>query len=202
MREQFQKIENHWLWIWLKNNAIQLTIIGAVFVWLFATFLLPLFNNVYYKAVNTNARPNIKIVSVSYKGQIYQESPTTQSEAINFFIAIRNEGNANAYDVQIRKKILTLPRGTFNLKEPSLQTFLTNICFDLPERKIATDSIFIDENPINMEQVRNGKIPITLEYEILYYGDMYKRIGPFVYKYKNSTTNGVFEKETAQETIN
>ncbi|MBU1808896.1 MAG: hypothetical protein KJ661_04995 [Candidatus Omnitrophica bacterium] len=201
MKEQFQTIENHWLWIWLKNNAIQLTIIGAVCVWISATFLLPLFQNIYDKAVHANTRPNIKITSVTYKGQIYQESPTSQSEALNFFIAIRNEGDASAYDVQVKKKILKLPRGTFGLRTPSLQTPITNTKFDIPERKVAMDSIFIDENPTNMQDVRNGKKSIALEYEIIYYGDKNKRIGPFVYKYQNSTTDGIFEESTAKERI-
>jgi len=201
MRDKFQKIENHWLWIWIKRNAVPIGLIGAFLGFITIYFLIPIFNKQKPEAFS-NKKPNVKITSVSYRGQIYTDSPTTQSEALNFLITMRNEGDTDAYDVQIKKKILGLPRGTYDLKEPSLQTLLTGTRFDLPERKIATDSIFIDETPASMQRVRNGEIPITIEYEITYYGDKYKRIGLFVYKYKNSTTNGIFEEDTAEESIN
>jgi len=63
------------------------------------------------------------------------------------------------------------------------------------------DGIFIDENPAHMEEVKNGNNQIALEYEIIYYADKHKQIGPFVYKYKNFTANGVFEEGTAEQSV-
>lgn len=199
MKDKFERLEKHWLWIWLKNNAVPLGIIGAIFVYLLS--ILFSFTGKHDQDMPISKKPNVKIMSVSFKGQIYQEYNGPMSEAVNFLIMIRNEGDANAYDVQIKKKVLGLPGGTYGLETPSLQTLLTATRFDLPERKIAADSIFIDDTPANMQKVRNGEIPITLEYEIIYYGDQNKRNGKYVYTYKNFTTNGIFKEDTAEENL-
>lgn len=201
MKEKFEQLEKHWFWIWIKNNIVVLGCLGAIIVFLLNSFLFPLVNK-QNQEILTSKKPNIKITSVSYKDQIYQEYNGPMSDAVNFFIAIRNEGDSNAYDVQIKKKVLGLPRGKYGLETPSLQTLVTNMRFDLPERKILMDSIFIDDTPANMQKVKNGEIPMTLEYEIIYYGDKNKRNGQYIYTYKNITTNGIFKEDTAEESLN
>lgn len=200
MKEKFEKLEKHWFWIWIKNNIVVLGFIGAVLVFLLNSLLFPLISK-HSQEMLANKKPNVKITSISYKGQIYQEFNGPMSEAVNFLIMIRNEGDANAYDVQIKEKVLGLPRGKYGLETASLQTLLTGTRFDLPERKIAADSIFIDDTPANMQKVRNGEIPITIEYEIIYYGDQNKRNGQYIYTYKNFTTNGIFKEDTAEESL-
>ena len=147
-------------------------------------------------------KPNVKIMSITYEGKQYQEYNGSMSEAVNFLIPIRNEGDGEAYDVQIKKKVLNLVRGTYDLSCPSLQTIFTATPFDLPERKIAVDTIFIDDTPKNMQSVSSGEKSISLEYEITYYGDKDKRNGKYLYTYKNFTTKGVFEEATAEESLN
>ncbi len=146
-------------------------------------------------------KPDIKIKAVFYKSQIYPDSPTTQSEALNFFIPIRNEGDGTAYDVQIKKKVLDLVRGRFDLNTPSLKSVFTSTPFDLPPRQIIMDGIFIDENPTNMQKIMSGEKSITLEYEIRYYKDKVKRDEPFVYKYKNATIKGEFQDDGAEKSL-
>lgn len=199
MSDIFQKIENNRAWIFMKNNYAVLVLIGGFFAFIVVYFVLPNFNKKNPETV-ISGKPNVKIISVAYEGKVYQESPTTKSEAINFRIPIRNEGDGEAFDVQIKQKILKLPRGTFTKTTPSLQTPFTITPFDLPERKIALDSIFIDDNPENMRQVKNGEKSIAIEYEIIYYADKNKKRG-YIYTYKNSTTDGVFKEETAEESI-
>lgn len=109
MKEKFEQIEKHWFWIWIKNNIVVLGFIGAIIA-----FLFPLVNRQHQEMLtSTSKKPNIKITSVSYKDQIYQEYNGPMSNAVNFFIAIRNEGDSNAYDVQIKKKVLGLPGGKY-----------------------------------------------------------------------------------------
>lgn len=197
MKNEFERLEKHWLWQWATRNLRLLVGIFALIGFIIIYFILPVFNKPTYKIL-ADEKPNVKVMSVSYEGKVYQESPTTKSEAINFIIPIRNEGDGEAFDVQIKKKVLDLPRSTFDLSTSSLQTPITATPFDLPERKIVLDSIFIDDTPEHMQQVKSGKKLITIEYEIIYYSDKNKKNG-YIYTYKNFTTDGVFREDTAEQ---
>jgi hypothetical protein len=49
-------------------------------------------------------RPNIKIKSVYLKTIPYQAADGSQALALKFYIPIRNDGDATAYDVEIKKR--------------------------------------------------------------------------------------------------
>lgn len=196
LKEFLVKVEKSWGWIWIKKNSTGIMVILAL------VGLLIGIPQCFKRSEETDMSkiPKVKIKSVSYKSHLYQESPTSQSEALNFVILIRNDGDTKAYDVQIRKKVLGLVGGTYDaLSIPALRTLYTIAPFDLKPRQAIADTIFIDDSPANMQKVMSGEKSITLEYEIHYYGDRNKKNGPFVYKYKISSNKDIFENEKAEQ---
>lgn len=147
------------------------------------------------------ARPDLEIHRLTLKPMPYPTSNGSQSVALQFFIPIRNEGDTTAYNIDIKKKVLVLPRGTFDLTDASLQTRYTNAPFDLQPRETIQDSIFIDESPAGMEEVRKGEKPITLEYEIYFYADKKSKKDPYVYKYKIPYSKGRFQYDKVDKNV-
>lgn len=141
----------------------------------------------------TSKRPNVKIKSVLLKTIHYQEYNGPMSYALKFNIPIRNEGDATAYDVNIKRKDLGLVEGTYTLTTPSLQSIYTSSPFDLRPRERIEDIIFIDEAPAYMQKVMNGEKSITLKYEIRFYGDKKSKNEPFIYEYETEFTKGQFQ---------
>lgn len=200
MKEFLQSIEKSWWWIWIKKEHTAILVICAILTLAIGIHSCFKGNNQSEEA-SISKRPNVKIKSVYYKSILYQESPTSKSEALNFFIPIKNVGDTVAYDIQIKKKVLGLVRGTYGLENSALQTLYTSVPFDLEPRKTIVDTIFIDESPAYMEKIMSGEKSITLEYEIHYYGDKNKKNEPFVYKYKVSSNKGIFQDESAEESL-
>lgn len=200
MKEFLQIIEKSWWWMWIKKEYKGILVICTI-ITLFISIHSCLKTNNQNEETSISKRPNVKIKSVYCKSTLYQESPTSQSVANYFVISIKNYGDATAYDVQIKKKVLGLVMGTFDLSTAALRTIYTIAPFDLEPRKAIGDTIFIDESPTNMRKIMSGEKSITLEYEIHYYGDKNKKNEPFVYKYKISSNKDIFENEKAEESL-
>ena len=98
-------------------------------------------------------RPNIKIKTPYLKIYPYATSDGGQSMALTFYIPIRNDGNVTAYNVEIKRKDISLVRGSFHLDNSSLKSEYTCAPFDLKPKGIIEDTIFIDESPTNMQKI-------------------------------------------------
>ena len=189
------------LWMWMKENANVIVAICAIVALVVSIVALIPRANPNEKGY-VSKRPNVRIKPVYFKTIPYQEAGGTKSYALKFFIPIRNEGDATAYEVEIEGKELDLVRGHFNFKdEPSLRSIHTNAPFKLESGKAIEDTIFIDESPTGMDQILNGKKPITVEYKILFYADKKPKKDPFVYEYKAriSFKEGKFQYEIVHE---
>ena len=136
----------------------------------------------------SSKRPNVRIKSVSIKQIPYNGSDV----ALRFYIPIKNEGDATAYDIEIKKKVLSLIRGTFDLTFEALQSPLTRAAFDLKKRAMVEDTIFIDENATLLQQVMSGEKSIFLDYVIYYYANN-KKTEPYIYEYKAKFSKGEFQ---------
>ena len=190
------------VWEWLKRNTGAVVAITAIIMVILG--ILTLFFSCQANRrdeVPGSRRPELEIHRLSLKPMPYPTSDGGQSVALQFFIPIRNEGNTIAYNIDIKKKVLVLPRGTYDLTDDSLQTVYTNSPFDLKPRQTIQDSIFIDENPANMEAIRKGEKEITLEYEIYFYADKGSKRDPYVCKYKIPYSRGKFQYDKVDKSI-
>lgn len=188
------------LWIWIKRNAVAVIAVCAVLT-LVIYFFTSVQNNNKNEEIYISKRPNVRIKSVYFKTIPYQASADSQSIALKFHIPIRNEGDTTAYNIEIKKKELGLVRGHFALSTPALQTIYTNSPFDLKPRKTIEDTIFIDESPVNMQQVLSGEKSFSLKYEIWFYADKNSESEPFVYEYGISFTEGQFQSDSLYENV-
>lgn len=201
MKEKLQKIENHWLWKWLKKNSAPIIII-LMALGLIVSLCLPFLSNKTNEETYISKRPDVKIKSVYLKTNYYQEYNGPMSYALKFFIPIRNEGDTTAYNVEIKRKDLELVEGVYTLTNPSLQTIYTNSPFDLKPRELIEDTIFIDEAPAYMQKVMSGEESISLKYEIRFYADGKSKCEPFVYQYEIKFTKGQFQNDSVRENLN
>jgi len=204
MKKILQGIKTIWPWIEKHASAIKAvcaltTLILFIVGGLFSCCLKYRQSEQTYIA----RRPNIKVKSVYFKQYPYQQPDGSQSVALRFFIPIKNEGDITAYDVEIRKKEISIPRGHYNLSDSSLKSQYTSSPFDLKQRQTIEDTIFIDESPSDMQKISNGEESISLTYEIYFYADKRKNREPFIYEYKSSFNKGELESlyENVQQVL-
>lgn len=193
MKDIFYKLESSWIWGWIKKNASVIVAICAIAGLIISIVTLIPRANVNEKGYTTPERPNIKIKSVYLKVIPYQESGETKSFALKFSIPIRNEGDATAYEVEIKRKELRLVRGQYDLKDSSLQTIYTSSPFYLTPSQTIEDIIFIDESPANMQKVMDGNESFLLTYEIHFYEDRKLKREPYIYEYQTKFSKGQFQ---------
>jgi len=192
------------VWGWLKHETGAVVAITAI-----VTVVLVILGLFFSCQANRrdeglgSRRPDLEIHRLSLKPMPYPTSDGGQSVALQFFIPIRNEGDATAYNIDIKKKILFLPgrASTYDLTESSLQTLYTSSPFDLKPRQTIQDSIFIDETPEGMKKIRKGEKSIILEYEIYFYADKRSKRDPYVYKYKIPYTKGRFQYDKVDKKV-
>jgi len=192
MENRFYKIESSRVWKFLKNNAGAITALCAVLA-LIVSIVIPsmIRDEKTYTAGVRN--PKVKIKSVRLKTFPYQDGSKSGSVALKFYVTIKNEGSAIAYDVDIMKKEIKLVRGHYNLDDISLQSMYTSTPFNLKPNEIIEDNIFIDENPEYLQKVLNGNKSFVLKYKIQFYADETQKKEPYTYQYESKFSNGKFQ---------
>ena len=171
-------------WEWLKHNTGAVVATTAIIMVILG--ILGLFFS--YQANRKNGgRPNLKIKSVYFKRLPYGN----QSLALRFYIPIKNEGNATAYNIEIKEKFINLVAKRVGLNDSSVQTKYTSSPFYIKPRDTIEDTIFIDESPAYMKKVERGDAEISLEYRILFYANK-KKDEPYEYQYRISYSKGKF----------
>jgi len=202
------------LGIWTKRNANAIIAVCGVAALIFSIYTYVQKNKVNEETYTSNVqknkvneetyapkRPNLKIKSVYLKTIPYQAIDGSSSVALKFFIPIRNEGDATAYNIEIKNKELDLVRGDYDLSEPSLMSVYTNSPFNLEPGEAIEDTIFIDETPAHVQQIFKGDESISLKYEIWFYANKKSKKDPFVYKEKVIFTKGQFKYDSAYESV-
>lgn len=178
---------------WLKEHAA-VTIIAICTV-----ITLPFFIYFGFRSeIAGSKRPNLRIKSVYFKPIPYGGG---QSLALKFYIPIKNEGNATAYNIKIKEKFINLVGKRVGLNDSSLKTKFTSSPFYIKSRKTIEDTIFIDESPANMKKVEKGDAVISLEYKILFYADKNSKDEPYEYQYKIPYTKGKFQDDKKYENL-
>jgi len=193
MKEIFLWLKSSGVW-WRKNaNAIiAICAVISLAIPIIAFITRTNSNEIRY---DISVKPNVKIKSVYLKVYPYQEFNGPMSDALKFFIPIKNEGDATAYNIKIIKKELRLVRSPepYNLDTPSLQTLYTSSPFELKSGETIEDNIFIDETPANVEKVLNGEESFLLKYVIYFYADKKSKTEPFIYEYETKFSKSQFQ---------
>ena len=110
-----------------------------------------------------------------------------KSVALEFHVPIRNDGDATAYNIDIKNKELKLVEKTLNLSDTSLRTKFTSSPFNIKPGDTVEDTIFVDESPLHMQLIYSGAREFVLKYK-MQFSDKRKKSAPYIYEYEAKMT--------------